>query len=802
MDLGPDRLSLATTMPLPTFAAFLAFAVAAPGQDLARNGSSPREIRVPDRPTRAHLWNQVDGEGVEHTYASISLDGVHFQPPRRVESELELRYARFDPRESVPVVPRVLRAGPSNRLFVVQYWTQGLEEYRAVLGELGVQVRLFLANNANVVELEPGRIAAVEALDFVRSVTPFHPAFKLEEELLAAVLEGTTGPVRINVLTTAKGQDEVLIPWIEAHDGSISERCTEARLLTVDLAYELLPELASLDHVQWIDRGGPRVPIMDVAREFHGANHVEAAHGLTGSGVNVEVLDFGCDTRHPDLQDYLLHGQNSRDPHGTCTSGIVAGDGLARPRARGVVPGARLVLADLDFGFDGGDRFTHTSRILQAPFRCVVQSNSWVTTPLTSAYNAQASQLDSILFDLERVSIVQGMGNTGTSVCGRESWAKNLITIGGIDHQNTLTDTDDGISGASIGFAADGRIKPDLASFYDRILCTDELGNSGYVNGDYYESFSGTSAATPIVAGHLALIYEMWHRGMFGNPHPGATPFENAPFNTTAKALLVNSAKQWSNLIRRAQGWGHPDLAQLSLGLARMLVVDETDVLTNLQSRSYTLEVLPGESSLHATLVYRDPAGTTASTLHRINDLDLTVVSPGNLVYHGNNGLTSGSVSTPGGTSDTKNTVENVLVDQPQSGSWTVIVTAAELNEDNHVETTALDADYALVVRGAKEIPVVLPQAPDRLRGRAVAHKARLSFRDNASNEDGYELERSLDGVTFQPVAILAPYENEPQDSGLLPDQDYYYRVRAFNSLGTSAWSNVIHVRTNKAARR
>src|SRR5262245_19989873 len=187
-----------------------------------------------------------------------------------------------------------------------------------------------------------------------------------------------------------------------------------------------------------------------------------------------------------------------------------------------------------------------------------------------------------------------------------------------------------------------------------------------------------------------------------------------------------------------------------------MLVLDEADVLANLQSECYVLEVLLGEASMEATLVFRDPNGTTSSTVHRINDLDLTLTSPSNAVYHGNNGLLANMTSTPGGTADTVDTVENVILDNPESGLWTVTVTATELNEDNHVETPELDADYALVVRGAKEPPPSLPAAPAHLHGRAAPREAHLAFRDNSYNEDGFELERSPDGVTFLPLATLA----------------------------------------------
>jgi len=770
-----------------------------------------RELAVPGKASRARVWSEPGADGRLRTFASVSLDGVHFGAARETHPELELRYERFDPLTGTAQVPSALRARPESRLFVVQYWTQGLEDYRDVLRGLGGEVLLFLENDANVIALERSRIEAVRALPFVRAVTPYHPAFKLEEELLAALHEGQSGPIQLNLLTMHDGAQDEVGAWVEAHGGAVVEVSRETQFMTLRLALEALPDLAALDEVQWIDRWGPRQDDMNIAREFHGANHVESLFGLTGTGVRVEVLDSGCDTSHPDLQPFLVHNNNSAGDHGTCTSGIITGDGLGNANARGAAPDAFLVVADYQFAYAGGSRFAHTGQLVDPalPYQCVLQSNSWSTLPYTTQYNSTSQNLDRIAFAHARISILHAQSNNGTRSCSGESWAKNIISVGALFHENTLTATDDNwSSGASIGPAADGRVKPDLASFYDRVLCTDQVGTAGYVNGNYFSNFSGTSAATPIVGGHLALVYQMWHLGLFGNAHPGATPFENAPYNTTAKALLINSATQWSfsgladDRTRMHQGWGHPDLQRLSDELARIFVVDEADVLANLQSKSYSLEVLPGEANLRATMVYRDFQGTTSSTLHRINDLDLTLTSPSLIVYHGNSGLMTSMTSSPGGAADTVNTVENVILTAPESGMWTVTVTASELNADSHVETPEVDADFALVVSGAAEPPPTPPAAPTHLRGRAAPREAHLSFDDNSYNEDGFELERSPDGVTFAPLITLGAGDVDHVDGGLTPNTVYFYRVRATNGVGPSAWSNVLSVRTQKFAAR
>jgi hypothetical protein len=98
--------------------------------------------------------------------------------------------------------------------------------------------------------------------------------------------------------------------------------------------------------------------------------------------------------------------------------------------------------------------------------------------------------------------------------------------------------------------------------------------------------------------------------------------------------------------------------------------------------------------------VYIDPAGIPASTQQRINDLTLRVTSPAGVVYWGNHGLMDGNYSTPGGSANTLDVVENVFLENPQPGEWTVEVLGDEIVADSHLETPELDADYGLVISG------------------------------------------------------------------------------------------------------
>lgn len=128
--------------------------------------------------------------------------------------------------------------------------------------------------------------------------------------------------------------------------------------------------------------------------------------------------------------------------------------------------------------------------------------------------------------------------------------------------------------------------------------------------------------------------------------------------------------------------------------------------MSNLGVISYNLNVAAGEPDLRVTLVYRDAMGAVSSTQHRKNDLTLVVTSPSGTVYFGNNGLTSGLWSTSGGGANTKDTVENVFVQNPTPGAWTVDVRGDNVNTNPLTNAPANSTDFALWATGVTAGPV------------------------------------------------------------------------------------------------
>ena len=107
------------------------------------------------------------------------------------------------------------------------------------------------------------------------------------------------------------------------------------------------------------------------------------------------------------------------------------------------------------------------------------QSNSWGGA-LTTGYTTISAAMDDIVFDHDLL-ICQSQSNAGTRSSRPQAWAKNVVSVGGQYHRNTLSRADDAwSSSASIGPAADGRLKPDLSNYYDQINTTSSTSDTSY----------------------------------------------------------------------------------------------------------------------------------------------------------------------------------------------------------------------------------------------------------------------------------------------------------------------------------
>ena len=589
-------------------------------------------------------------------------------------------------------VPAV--AAPAESAYLLQFRTTLSDAQRHQLHGLGVRLGAFVQDGTYIARMTS--TARVSRLSYVREVRPF--------QARPQVMALGASDYLITLAEQDARDQQVVAGKVKALGGKVTVVSQDREHIMAVLDSGQAAQLAKLPAVIAIDPVSAPETDMAISRESSGANYVEAAGGYRGQGVRGEVMDGGFRATHQEFRAKppVMHTANSTDiSHGTSTFGEIFASGVSSEH-RGVLPEGQGITAVYT---NTADRYAHTKQLVDpaGPYRAVFQSNSWGDA-LTTSYTSVSQAMDRIVFDTDLL-ICQSQSNAGTRSSRPQAWAKNVLSVGGHYHYNTLTRADDRWNGgASIGPAADGRVKPELSNFYDRIDTTSSTGDTSYT-----ASFGGTSGATPITCGNAGLMFQMWADGVFdGGPGKARDVFASRPHASTAKALLVNSAEQYEfsgtthDQTRTHQGWGSVSVRNLydrakAGGWKLPVLVDETDLLTTGQTRRYTV-TSDGRAPLRATLAYTDPAGSPTATKATVNDLSLKVTAPDGTVYWGNNGLLAGNWSTPGGAADTVDTVENVFVQAPAAGTWTVEVVATAVNVDGHVETAATDADYALVV--------------------------------------------------------------------------------------------------------
>ena len=116
--------------------------------------------------------------------------------------------------------------------------------------------------------------------------------------------------------------------------------------------------------------------------------------------------------------------------------------------------------------------------------------------------------------------------------------------------------------------------------------------------------------------------------------------------------------------------------------------------------------------------------------------------------------------------------------------------------------------DYMLFLINGNGVPSVakivrvgaagVPAAPSNLTAVAASStQVNLTWRDNSANETGFRIERRT-GTTgaYGVIATVAANVTSYQDPGRSPGTQYFYRVRAINAAGASAYSNEASVTT------
>jgi serine protease AprX len=285
---------------------------------------------------------------------------------------------------------------------------------------------------------------------------------------------------------------------------------------------------------------------------------------MTGRGIGVAVIDSGI-APHADLNARVIASVNFNPTvtgtgdafgHGTAVASIIAGDGATgKGQYVGIAPEANVI----NLRVNDGTGAAPTSAILNAILWAVANRDRYnirvmnLSLLASVAESYRTSPIDAAVEYawLHGIVVVVAAGNLGPqSALYAPANDPYVITVGATDDHGTVALADDTLGRfSSYGVTQDGYPKPDLVAPGLHIVAALAPGSNFALNhadhlvGNGYIQLSGTSVASPIVAGVAALDLQR-NREL----RPGQL-----------KALLLATAHR---LPFAGSGAGYPDAAR------------------------------------------------------------------------------------------------------------------------------------------------------------------------------------------------------------------------------------------------
>ncbi|MCL7376826.1 S8 family serine peptidase [Streptomyces sp. 35G-GA-8] len=233
--------------------------------------------------------------------------------------------------------------------------------------------------------------------------------------------------------------------------------------------------------------------------------------GLTGKGVKVAVLDTGVDAGHPDLAGRVdetksfIEGEEVTDRrgHGTHVTSTVGGSGAASDgKEKGVAPGAGLAVGKVlsDAGFGSESQIIAGMEWAAKDIDAKIVSMSLGSTEPSDGTDPMAQAVNTLSEQTGALFVIAAGNSGGAATIGSPGAADSALTIGAVDSADRPAYFTS--QGPRHG---DNALKPDLSAPGVDILAARSRLAEG---SGPYTTMSGTSMATPHVAGVAALLAE------------------------------------------------------------------------------------------------------------------------------------------------------------------------------------------------------------------------------------------------------------------------------------------------------
>ncbi|MGZ3957275.1 MAG: S8 family serine peptidase [Flavisolibacter sp.] len=538
----------------------------------------------------------------------------------------------------------------------------------------------------------------------------------------------------VDILCTVRNdrflrEERLPVRWLGAHPASGS--------LLVRVAGSGLKSFIGNPAVIFADTWRPPMEELTTGAFDLTLNRINTAHhffpGIRGDSVRVSIKEQLLDSTDIDLKGrYFNSGvaAASQTSHAAIMATILAGGGNTSLLALGAAPGALVTSSSFASLLPDPDAVYRN-------FSISVQNHSY-GTGIENFYGTDARAYDQSVLDHPALVHVFSAGNSGTTtpsdgpyaglantanLTGSFKMAKNILTVGSLDSFYNVLPL------SSRGPAFDGRVKPELVAYGE----------------------DGSSGAAALTSGTAALLQQA-----FKQLHQ-----DSLPPASLVRAVLLNSAEDVGPPgIDFLSGYGSLNGWKALQGIkeGRFFL----DRVAAAETRHFFITVPPGAKQLKLTLNWSDPPAPANAAKTLVNDLDALLSLPAtgeswqpwvlNPAPQKDSLLQIAQRK-----KDTVNTVEQISLDDPAPGLYSVDVRGSRL------ATPFQEFALAYQIDSLHQFSWTFPTGSDVLR---AGRTQTLRWQTNIPAPG--QLEYSFDGRQWQTLGAVDPAH--PYFQWLVPD--------------------------------
>ena len=585
--------------------------------------------------------------------------------------DLLLKNKIFTPEENLNVQAAENEILNGKVFRIIQFFATPDAAHKQQLKEHGITLTDYLPRFAYFASI-PANISSEELEQLkIRAVLPVSAEMKIDELIQNqpypdwALNEPGTIDLVFSIYKSISLPEQV--EGLTQFNNTVLKINNYTNTITARIPTDKIAQMAALPFVQYVEAIMPP-PVAEnyVGRSMHRSgmidNSIPGGLKYDGTGVHVALLDDGRIGPHLDYHGRIAAQYMSRNAgdHGDHVAGTIMGAGNLNPKHKGMAPGAIIYVYDASPSYQGFDSiynhyYTENIRITSTSY-----SNG-----CNAGYTSFAREMDIQSNMMPSLLHVFSAGNNGTSNCnygagstwgnitGGHKVGKNVIAVG------NLTDNDVIANSSSRGPAKDGRIKPEVCAKGTNVVSP--------IEGNNYASFTGTSMSAPGVSGSLAQLYHAYRDLNNGQDPDGAL----------MKGIIMNTADDLGNKGPDfIYGFGKINNYKSYQVIKNNYFIKDSISQGNIKNHTITV---PANTGLVKVMIYwHDKEGAVNASPALVNDLDMVVKDQANVTVkplvldYTPNATTLDNIAKEG--RDSVNNVEQVLIEDPAAGNYTVSV--------------------------------------------------------------------------------------------------------------------------------